>query len=468
MSKVVANRKFHDYPGAGHWHNTVVASGVDSSIDLHTVSQATRRSGSHRFNLRSSAGLKEAYDTCSTVGMVVSRLAASLVNGRLVIRNKKTLAEVNYGYERVLKFLKQPNALQTFSEFMTDLDITKNVFGVAVIYVERTLGMAFPSSLHILNPDKIKVKYKKASSLGTALNKEIESAIIQVGSAKFEVRPEDLILFYDAAKSVIDDSNMLSVTEGYRDITINSRLAPLNFEISNIVQAQEAIYALNKDRGAQGIISNAKKDAAGYMPLTAEERNQLKQAYREYGMRASDEKIIITDASIKWEQMSYSVKDLMLFEGIKSNMCSIADAYNYPFELLANDKGSTYSNKDAAKKYLYQDTIGPMAVRYAELLGVILPLRASDEYYFDYSHLEVMQESAKDQAVAKRGLAQALHVAYQNGAITKEEFRRELGMPEEVFGKTYIDPAILGRGISVTNQSPRGTGYDNNDIDNNE
>lgn len=453
------------YPGAAE----EVLSGIQRTGDFTIQKEDGVHSGPRkpRLNLTTAKGLRNAYDECSVVSTILSRLAAALVNGKLVIRDKHTKQENQYGYSKIINLLNKPNNYQTYSEFIADLDITRYLFGVAVVYAPKTIGMSTPEALHVIDPDKVTVIYKSSQTLSSVIDKVVDTIYIKVGNKEYEALPDEVFYYYDTVKYVltVPTEPSRSVKE---PIQYSSRLRPLKFEVENIIQAQEAIYSLNKDRGAQGILSNDKKDAAGYLALTPDEKDQLERAYkRKYGMGVDDDKIILTDAAIKWQPISLSVKDLMLFEGIKSNMCSIADAYNYPFELLANDKGSTFSNKEAAKKYLYQDNIIPASLRLAEFLQRVFKLRGNDEFYFDFGHLEVLQEANKDKAIALRSNAQAMHVLYQNGVITKEEFRRACGMEDKVFGDTYIDPALItSNNFSITNQAPAGTGYDNNDVNN--
>ena len=50
-----------------------------------------------RLSLKTASGLRTAYDTCSVVSTIISRLAAAMINGRLVIRDRKSLQENKYG-----------------------------------------------------------------------------------------------------------------------------------------------------------------------------------------------------------------------------------------------------------------------------------------------------------------------------------------------------------------------------------
>lgn len=423
-----------------------------------------------KLNLKTYKGLLAAYDECSVVSMILSRLAQALANGNLIIRDKKTKVETTYSYNNIISVLNKPNSEQTFVDFIIDLDITKYLYGVAVVYVPKTIGLDLIESLYVIDPSTVSIKYKKPNNLAEAITKEIDKIEVELNGVKYTAEANEVFFLYDTPKAVVGvDSNMANPYEGFCPLKTKSRLNPLTYEVRNIIQAQEAIYALNKDRGPQGYLTNDKRDTAGYIPLTPEEKAELRRLTREqYGLSNNKDKIVVSDAAVKWQSISYNVKELMLFEGIKSNMCSISDAYNYPFELVANDKGTTFSNKNSAKGYLYQDNIIPNAKKVAEFFAEIFKLRKGHEFYFDFSHLEVFQQSEKDAAVSLRARSQSMYVLYQSGVITKEEFRRECGMLDEVFGSQYVEPGTGTPGFSVTNQSPEGTGYENNDVEHNE
>ena len=441
--------------------NRLTGLGEDSALPLLPLDM---------LDLYTYTGLSKAYDECSVVSTIVSRIATAVTNGELGIIDTKTKVKNSYNYDSVFKVLRKPNSSQSFNEFIESLLITAGIYGRAIVYTPKVIGISSVTSLHVLHPGQLVLEYDAPYIAEDYIKSLPKAMYLQFGNKLQEVQFDEIHIFIDAPDSSEFITGMSTTVAKTEKLPVRSRLSPLSFEVQNIIQAQESIYVLNKDRGAQGILSNDKKDAAGYLPLTASEKNELnREYYASYGTRLDTKKVIITDASVKWQPMSYSVKDLMLFEGIKSNMCSIADAYNYPFELLANDKGSTFSNRDAAMKALYQDKVIPVANKVSGLFGQIFKLRAGHEFAFDYSDVAVMQESAKDKAVAQRGVAQAMHVMFQNGVITKEEFRRACGMSDVVFGKEYIDSNLVSSGsVRVNGQAPAGTGINNNDVMHNE
>jgi hypothetical protein len=136
--------------------------------------------------------------------------------------------------------------------------------------------------------------------------------------------------------------------------------------------------------------------------------------------------------------MTFSVRELMLFEGIKQNIESISDAFNYPFELLANEKGTTYANRIEAIKYLYQDNVIPSANIYAEKFTEFFNLE-NVKIEIDFSGIEYLKEAEKEKAEALFKMNQALQIPYKLGVITQEEYREYLDLDEKPKGNIYYD-----------------------------
>ena len=129
----------------------------------------------------------------------------------------------------------------------------------------------------------------------------------------------------------------------------------------------------------------------------------------------------------------------MLFEGIKQNIEGISDAFNSPFELLANSKGTTYANKEEAKTSLYQDGVIPIAEIYAQAFTTFFGLKDGHKFTIDFSHIECMQEAKKEQAEAKRALNMANQIAFTNGIISLQEWRKDLELDEKIEGETMYE-----------------------------
>jgi len=378
-------------------------------------------------DLNSAQDLVVAYKLCSPVSTIINRLSLAMANGKCWVVDESD-SNVIEAYPHISNIIDAPNPFQSWQEFIIQLDAYRNIFGEVFVYAPTKVGLE-KQILYVLNPTHVT----------PIISKEID----------FFAKKEDIIKGYKYRAnyfrtSTFDVKDILHIKDLYQILSDDaiqfrgkSRLTSLENEIKNVIQAQEAIHALNKDRGAMGVLSNKSRDVAGLIALTPKEREEIEERLRtHYGLSRNRSKVLLTDSDLQWQSMTFNVRDLMLFEGIKQNIESISDAFNYPFELLANSKGTTYANKNEAKKSLYQDGVMPIAEMYAQAFTTFFGLKDGHKFTIDFSHIECMQEARKEQAEAKRALNAANQIAFQNGIISMEEWRESLDLDEKINGNT--------------------------------
>lgn len=370
-------------------------------------------------------GINDAYDKCSTLKAIVNRMALVIANVKLWILDDAG-NDMSDKYKDLATLLKRPNFIQTWPEFIQQLDVYRQLYGEAFIYASVPIGFnnANANALWVLNPLFIDIE-----SNGRLYDQsDIENIglryIFNSSGQRRELDPSNVLHIKDVNQNIDFAPN---------DLRGSSRLLGLETSLANIIQAEEAIYTMNRDRGAIGILSNDQKDISGTVPLTDEEKESLRNQYQSlYGLSARQAKVIITNASLKWQSISFNVKDLMLLEGIEKNIQLIADALGYPYDLLSTSKGVTYENKAEAKKLLYQDSIIPIANLYAEKLTGFFGLENA-KLEFDFSDIECLKKSEKEAAETLYQLNQAMQTAYNNGVISRAEWRLAIGMDEDVY-----------------------------------
>ena len=162
----------------------------------------------------------------------------------------------------------------------------------------------------------------------------------------------DLVQYYDLHTNgysvQIDTEDIFH----HKDISLNSdnlisgqsRLVSLQDPVSNIIASYEARNVLITRRGAIGILSNEGKDSIGTTPLLPGEKEDLQEDFKKYGVTRGQLQVIISNAGLKWQSMTFPTKDLMLFEEIEDDVRQIADNYDYPMHLLGFKGGTTFSN----------------------------------------------------------------------------------------------------------------------------
>lgn len=374
------------------------------------------------------SGCREAYMYCSPISTMINRGAQAMANGKWWIVDGKD-NDVSEKYHEISILLKNPNPLQSFTEFILQMDAYRQIYGEVFILKNTIPGFGEISNLWVINPEYITINVTGNTYRQSNISDIIKSYTLTIGNNKETVAPNEILHIKDSFQNLSFLKN---------DLRGASRLGGLEYEIRNICQAQEAIYSLNKDRGAMGILSNAEKGADGFIPMGKSEIESIENGLRKQGLSEAQRKIIVTNAALKWQSMSFNVKDLMLFEGIKQNMESISNALDYPFGLLGNEKGETFNNKDEDKKTLYQDSVIPKSKVYEEKFSSFLGLEY-DKIVIDFSHIECLMQGERERAESLRLRNLANEVAFRNGIITAEEWRLNIEMDEVAHGNTYAN-----------------------------
>lgn len=370
-------------------------------------------------------GFTAAYNRCSPLRAIVNKNSSALVNGEWHIYNRKD-KEVDEKYKGIVSLFQQPNPLQSWSEFLTMADVYRQIYGEVFIYAVVPVGFSVSdaSALWAINPSLIDIKITGKLFKQSKEEDIIEGYYLNQGGTSEKLESSCMLHIRDVSPN-INFSN--------REIRGESRLIGLRNVIRNIIQAEEAIYALNKDRGAQGMLINKSSDKAGHVPLTPKEKSDIQKEYKmRYGLGVGQDKILITNADLQWQQMSFNVKDLMLFEGIDSNIQRLADALDYPYELISTGNGVTYANKLEAKRDYYQNNIIPLAKYYAEAFSNFFGL-TKDSIYIDFSSVECLRKTEQERANELNSLNQAYQTAYNHGVVSRAEWRLAMGMPEEIY-----------------------------------
>jgi hypothetical protein len=431
---LVPNRNGYANPlyGSNEWWN----GGFNDSNYQNVFVSAVDGIKVPRFSL-ALGGLNDvygAYESCSPLQAVNNRIAEALMNGTWKIVDKKDddVSDKDDVNMAIVAMLTRPNPLQTYSDFLKQIAIYRNVYGGAYIYASMPAGykdIKDAISLWVFSPEEVEVTYKNNIYSAKNVEQIVEKYNItpKEGAIRnITAKPHQVLPIYDTTEKPILENGRTS----------GKRVKSLFYEIRNIMQAQEAIYSLNSDRGAQGIISNVAKDAMGYVPMTPEEKQGLQNRFRaSYGLRRDQDKVFITDAAVSYTSIGFNVKDLMIFEGVRENIMHICDTFNYPFDLLASEKGKTAADKRTSMWGLYQDNIIPLANDISGKLTLWFGLdEQTQRIKIDFSHLPIFQQGNVDKNSALRQLMHALHIAYNGDTITREEFRRFIGLAPELEG----------------------------------
>lgn len=367
---------------------------------------------------RTTAGQITAYTKCPPVSTIINKKATAFRNGKWWILDKDGKEATGIEIEKIRSLLKRPNALQTWNQFLIQAKIYEQTCGEVFIIALFPAGFdkSRTMSLWVVPNGIFHVKYSGKFFNQTELSDIIEEYYIENNGTKTTIDPDRVI-------HIKDISAAMSAVPG-EHLSGHSRLGSQQDPVSNTMALYGARNVLITQRGPNGILSNAGRDVAGNIPLKPGEKEELQDEFKkQYGLNKNQAHFIITGANMRWQAMSFSTKDLMLFEEVEDDVRSLADAFDYPMFLLGFKDGTTFSNVGEAKKTLYQDAIIPEANAWAEAFTRFFELDKKGLHFeVTFDHLEIFQQSDKEKADALKSKIDANLVLLEKNLITLNQF----------------------------------------------
>jgi hypothetical protein len=397
-----------------------------------------------------------AYQECAPLNAIINKKAQAYINGKTWLLNDKGKEATGAVAERLRKLMKRPNPFQTWDQFEAQAYIYQQLFGYSVILPIKPVGFdnSYATAVYNLCPAWLDIEPNEIPDFKLADQKPYKRISWSYGGVSVDLSLSDVYIMKDITPSFC----MLHLPE--------SRVKVLGMPINNIIGVYESRNTLINYRGAQGFLT-PDKDPLGAIPLTAEGKEELQKDFRRYGLRHEQWQVIISNAQLKWNQMGYATKDLMLFEEVEDDIQRLCDEYNWPYELTASSNGATFENKNEAKKLAYQDAIIPESIQNysqwneffsTEKYGLILEK--------DYSHIPALQEDAVKKAQARKQMNDALMVEFMADCITRNRWRELMG-EDTVTGDDKYYSQLVAEGRIIPLKLPSNGSYDQNKRENN-
>lgn len=355
----------------------------------------------------------EIFSTTPELYSVIMRKAMMYSNGifKHYKLNAKGEPEELFNTD-VLKLLENPNPLQSRNEWLIEEMIHTSIYGNSLVYGLRGFSTQLPKALYNLPVNRVEVV-----PTGKIYKQYKIDDIIQ----EFKLKYNDGTVDSYKPKEVIYSR----LTNPNNPLIGLSPFQALQMPISNIRGAYGYRNVLINERGMIGLISNDTKDMDGGVPLTETERKKIEKQYsQDYGIRDNQSKIMVTSSSLKWTPINYPTKDLMLFEEITSDLRIILDAYGLNEYLFSKETGTSYNNLLEGKRMAYQDAIIPYADDFTYKLSQYLGLDKVNEFVtIDYSHIEALQKSQKEQSEILKNKAEATRILSELGIYNPDEIK---------------------------------------------
>jgi hypothetical protein len=372
-----------------------------------------------------------AYECCPPVNAIINRKAQAYINGKTWVLNTRGKESTSAEAKKLQALFKKPNPLQSWKQFEAQGYIYQQLFGYTIILPIKPVGFKEnidASALWNIPPFMVDIEETNKLFYQSDTKGIIKEIVLNYKGQRTILKVEDIYIMKDFTPSFCS----LVIPE--------SRIKALELPINNIIGAYESRNVLINYRGALGILTKDAGDGGQYgaLPLPEGEKENIQNDFRRYGLKHNQWQIIITSAAMKWQQMGYPTKDLMLFEEIEDDIMRICDSYNYPYQLMSSAKGTTFSNVKEAKQLLYQDAIIPEAESIYEQWDQFFN---TEKYNLkldkDFTHIPVMQEDQLQAAQARKARNDALLVEYQNDLITMNRWLELNGEDPRPDGNRY-------------------------------
>lgn len=308
----------------------------------------------------------------------------------------------------VLDLIKNPNPLQSWQDVIYSIAVNDALYSTAFCYAPRRsfgiVNLFVPLATHKM----------QINTSGRSLKQMDKGGLIK-----------DYVYDYDGAKEdlSVEEVVIIQTTDGINILNPCSKIESLKYPLSNIKAQYNKRNVLLENIGAIGILSASNSDLGGALPMSPEEKEQIR---KDWYNRSKDE-IIISENDVKWTPMSYPTKDLMLFDELKADKLAVIDAYGLNYYIFSNESGSTYSNVNYGERLAYTNTIIPESDKIynniSEQLGLDkegLRLKA----HFD--HVPVLQNDILSEAQSLNTRADALKKVQELGIVLSDEEMRAL------------------------------------------
>jgi len=401
-----------------------ILSGELTLSNLDKMTEQQFDAFANEYNLTSQSILKgsgvmfqtNAYDYCPPLQAVVNKKAQAITKGKLICVDNDEKIIKSKGFDEALKVINKPNAYQTKNQFIRATETFISVYGAAYWYKVKPIGLDKITGLILIPNNCITVNYNKPSNILSNQAKLVRYYSICIYGMTFTLSGDDTDLIHE-----VQDSTE-NLTQG-KEFYPKSRVDALRKPIENIIGSLESRNHLIVKRGADVMLSpNPGINTAGLaIEIDQQDKEELQREYERYGLQSKQWHTLISKMPMTASKIGMNVRDLGLFDGENADHRAIAQGYGVPTPLLGLPDTTKFNTYLEAKTEFYEDTIIPDSEIISQAFDVVFDsLNNGYKFYFDYSHLECMQKSTRDSAVAFTQMVNGMILAVQNGYVTQE------------------------------------------------
>lgn len=337
---------------------------------------------------------------------------------------------------KVLKFLKQPNCLQSTESYLYEFYVLNSVYNKTFQNIVK--GLSFekvPTALWILPSGWMKINVTGKIYRQSDISEIIENYVMLNDPTPYEV---DKVIY---------------MAEGIGNSPLNpiSRIESLQIPLSNIVASLKSRNIITNERGMIGFIASDSRagDSDGQLPLDEKESKRMREEYqKQYSLDGQGGHVSFTHANVKWVPMTFDIKQLGLLEGTEDDFAAIIAAYRHDRDLYPTIKGATFENKEAGMRSTIQNGLQPLADKLMRQWTKHFIDEKTGEYLCaSYKHLTSMNKEQRLAAQGKLYTAQACSQMLTDGVISHEQYATICDVDMDGSKEILLKPAA--------NQNPR-------------
>ena len=372
----------------------------------------------------------QLYATCPPLNYILNQKALLHNNGKIKLVNPSTLIEPKIKvarFEEYERLLRLPNPLQTEHQFRAQVLTALDLYPFCAVLKIKPIGFNVPAQLWALPSQYLTIERNDKMLFAESVQDMIKSVKFTYGNTTTTL-DKDSIYFFTPPNASFDDM--------FAPQPAIEAIKPHCVNIINILESRQSII---QHQGARGILSNTGGDNIGPRVLDQEDKDQLHNDWAQYGLLKGQKRIVISSASLQWQQIGQPFSELQLLEQYKDDIMNICAGLNFKFQLLPQGTETAFNNQNKAYAAQYRDGVIPQSDNYirqyndcveAELNGVL--------HTVDYSETLNELVDKKEESEIRKNNTASLLTQFCNCLIKYDEMIVELGNKE-------INPSFKGK-----------------------
>ena len=356
---------------------------------------------------------RDSYESYAAEGYqqnaIVFRCVNEIANGAASIPFKAFQGDIELDQHPILSLLERPNAQQAGVEYFQSLYSFLLLGGNS--YAIRTDVAGLPRELHLLRPDRVRVKPSK-TSLPSGYEYVLSGKVVK----EYEVDPE-------TGASDLKHMKMWNPLDDYYGLS-PIMAAAVDIDNHNEINKHNIALLRNGARPTGAIVFKPANDRGMSIQLTDGQRQQLNDDLRQRFQGVDNAgKPLLLEGDFDWKEMGLSPRDMDFLQQKNISAKDIALCFGVPSQLIGIPDAQTYANVQEARLALYEETIIPLARRVeSDFNEWLAPMYGDDiTIAYDFESIPAMVER-------RRRVYENVVSAVREGIISRNEARERLGL----------------------------------------